>query len=57
MTVGREFRDAYRRALADRHKAARNRRGKRPKGLARPDAGRAGYRREPPARQEDSRTS
>jgi hypothetical protein len=48
MTAGKDFRDAYRRALADQHKAARNRCGRRARGLERADLGRLGLRIPPP---------
>lgn len=52
---GEDFRDAYRRALADLHRQQRTRRG-RGKGVpAGTPFGRARYRREPPAQQEDDR--
>jgi hypothetical protein len=46
---GDEWRQAVKRALADQHKAARNRRCKRPSGMQRADFGAAGYRRESPS--------
>lgn len=49
LSSGEEFRDAYRRALADRHKTQRNKRGRRPSGMQRADFGTSGYRREPPS--------
>ena len=46
---GEEFRRALRKAISAQHKAARNKRGKRPTGMQRADFGAKGYRREPPS--------
>lgn len=49
MSSGAQWQAEVRKALADLHKAQRNRRGKRPQGIKRPEYGRLGYRREPPS--------
>jgi hypothetical protein len=45
---GEEFRRAVRKAISAQHKAARNRRGRRARGLERANLGRLGLRIPPP---------
>jgi hypothetical protein len=47
MSSGQQFRDAYRKAQADSHRAQRNKRGRRLKGAERADFGQARFRHEP----------
>jgi hypothetical protein len=50
MSSGEDFRRELRKALADLHKAQRNKRGKRPGKRGSAQFGTLGYRRDPPTK-------